>query len=437
VPATLLLIALTYAAIAHGAFHAGELLLLTMLIGIALALAFVAHPPRRSDLGAPTLAAAALAAWYVVAAAIDGHVAGAGPAVAVLFAAAAGIAVARRAADDEREMLLVGVLVIGGVVAATGWFGVAFHHQPWAIPDNGLWRAASTITYANATGGLVGALALVALDRVLVAQRRAHAVLAFVLVVGLAATTSRGALVAFAIGLVVLGVIRRRAGVHQLLPPLLGASVAFAALLPSLPDGNAAHPVVAILGLVVGAAVALAPTRLALGLAAACVLVGLVPAGFRHDARAAWNRVSTERVTAGSDDRGHERRAGLQLVRDHPLTGVGPGQVTLRWRLFLFVPVEFTVHYAHDEYLQVATESGVIGLAIAVVGIGFVLEETRRRAQAAPRSFATAGIAAALVMLAAHSATDFLWHVPIVPVAVSVLLGVITLRESPRSDAMA
>jgi O-antigen ligase len=99
------------------------------------------------------------------------------------------------------------------------------------------------------------------------------------------------------------------------------------------------------------------------------------------------------------------------------------------------------VHYAHDEYLQILVESGAVGLAIVVIGAGWVLVATRRSARGLPARLAPAGIAAALVMLAIHSATDFLWHIPIVPVVACALIGVLTaerghLAGSPHDRAV-
>jgi O-antigen ligase len=442
VAVTLLLVALMYAAVAHGAFHAGELAVVVVLVAVALGFAFAAVRPGRDDLGPATVAAAALAVWYAIAGLAAGHPAGAGPAVGLLFTGAATIVIVRRADVAERDLLLTGVIVIGAVVALIAWVGVAFHHGPWAIEDNGLWRGSSTITYANATGGLVGALALVALDRVLEgASRRVFSFLAATCVLGLLATASRGALLGFAVGLVVLVVLRRRSHAAAMIPALAGAVVAFAALLPSMPSGHHAHSAIAIVGLFLGMIIAIAPTRVAIAAALVCVALGSTSGGVRHDVRTAWSPISTQRLTTGSSDRSHERRAAWQLARGHLVAGVGPGNVTLHWSVFYFVPVDFSVHYAHNEYLQILVESGAVGLAIVVIGAGWVLVATRRSARGLPGRLAPAGIAAALVMLAIHSATDFLWHIPIVPVVACALIGVLTterghLAGSPHHRAV-
>jgi O-antigen ligase len=427
----LLLVALVYAAVAHGGFHATELVIVVVLIAVALACALRATPLRWSDVGAPTVAAAALAAWYVIAGVAAGHLSGAGPAVGLLFGAAATVAIVRRVDVGGREFVLVGVLVVGALVALCGWIGVAFHRGPWAIEDNGLWRAASTITYANATGGFCGAMALVALDRVVVGvSRRLSAALAMVCLVGLLATASRGAIVGFVVGFALLVGLRHRRHLSHLLAPLLGAAASFGALAPSLPSGHDARPGIAIVGLAAGCAISLAPAGPAIAAAVACAALGFASPTLRHEVGDAWSPISSQRITADSADRAHERRAALQLAEDHLATGVGPGNVTLTWDVYYFVPVRLSVHYAHDEYLQMLVESGTVGLAIAVAGIGAVLLATARNARSAPSRLAAAGIVSALAMLAVHSATDFLWHVPLVPLTMSALIGTLWMQPS-------
>ncbi|MDQ1521042.1 MAG: hypothetical protein QOI55_2115, partial [Actinomycetota bacterium] len=226
VATTLVVLTVAYAALAHGAYYASELRVVLVLVVAALSAAAIAVPLRRADLDAPVLAAGCLALWYVVAGIVAHHPGGAIPAVELLAALAALVTIVRRADDREREFLLFGLLAVGAVVALAGWSGVAWHQTPRALADDGLWRAASTITYANVTGALTGALGLVACARVSYGvNTRVHALLAFVLLTGAFATASRGALLGVAAGLVVLAVLRRER-IVVIVPGLLGALVA-------------------------------------------------------------------------------------------------------------------------------------------------------------------------------------------------------------------
>ncbi|MCU1426101.1 MAG: hypothetical protein JWL83_101 [Actinomycetia bacterium] len=425
---TLVVVAIAYAAAAHGAFYARELAVVVVLVGIALIAAASVAPLGRADLGAPAVAAMSLAAWYLVAGLIAGHPAGALPAVALLFAMAAIVAVVRRADTAEREVLVLGVLAVGTFVALVGWAGVAWRSSPRAIADGGLWRAASTITYSNVTGSLTAALGLVALDA---CRRRPrwYALLAFALLTGACATASRGALIGLGVGTLVLVALQRRHFLAAAAPVVLGTLIATTALLPSMPATHHARPFIALLGLTAGAIVAVLPLRAVAACAAAIAVVILVVPGPRNATADAWRPIKDGRFTTSSPDRTHELHAALHVAGDHPVVGVGPGNVDLRWNVVYLVRLGFHVHYVHDEYVQVLVEAGAIGLAIALAGLAAVvvtLWSARRSIDTAYR----AGITAALVAFAAQSATDFLWHVPIVPLTAAVLVGLL----SPERD---
>jgi O-antigen ligase len=139
------------------------------------------------------------------------------------------------------------------------------------------------------------------------------------------------------------------------------------------------------------------------------------------------------RLSVTSDDRRAETAAALRLVVDRPLTGTGPGQATL----FFDGPDGqlLTARYAHNEYLQVLTELGMAGLALVAVLLVAVGRAVRAGRASARWSGLWAGAAAGLVAMAVHSAFDFLWHVPAIPLAGALLAGVAlsatTTKEHP------
>ena len=149
---TLVLLAVAYAAMSQGAFYPGQLRFTTLLVLAGLAVTLAATGLSRRDLGAPSVAAAALASWYLLAGALADDVSGAIPAVELLAALAAIVLIVRRADETERRGMLAGLIVVGSLLALVGWEGVAWRQVPRALEDGGLWRAASTITYANANG---------------------------------------------------------------------------------------------------------------------------------------------------------------------------------------------------------------------------------------------------------------------------------------------
>jgi O-antigen ligase len=352
----------------------------------------------------------------------------------VLAEVAAIVLIVRRADAHERRVVLAGLLAMGALVAATGWVGVAWRQYPRALEDGGLWRAASTITYANATGGLLAGLAVLALGVFVVEPGRplarvASRLVAYVLLVGLLATASRAGIIAFAAGLAVVAVSTRgRALVHGW-PVLVGAIIAIAALLPSMPALHEPRPLLACIGLTLGAVIAIAPT-MAIAIVTVSMTIVLVSVpGSRRATVDALQSVRESRVSATSPDRTHELGAAVQLAKDHPITGVGPGRVDLTWEVTSPAPATMHAAYAHNEYLQVLDESGAIGLGILVAGLAAVIGcvwRARRHIDAG----IFAGCAGALAALAVHSSMDFLWHVPLIPLTGAVLVG--ALLPDPR-----
>lgn len=428
---TLVLLAIADAAMAQGAYYPGPLRLATLLVLAGLACTLVATGVSRSDLGGPTVAAVALGAWYLVAGVLAHHVAGAVPAVELLAALAAIVLVVRRADESERRVMLAAVLAVGAVVALVGWQGVAWRQAPHALEDGGLWRAASTITYANAMAGLMVALAIVALGWV-VERRREQVLLAavsYVLVVGVLATASRAGGIAFVVGLAWLTVATRGRALRRVGPVVLGAVLAMAALLPSMVASHQPSALLALGGLLAGALVAIVPPRVAGALALAAAIAFAAVPGLRATVTSPLRQVRQSRATISSPDRSRELHAALTVARRHPVSGAGPGLVDLTWNAEAPAPATMHVAYAHNEYLQTLDEAGVPGLLLLFAGLAAVALAIRK-ARPLTRSPATAGAVAALVALAAHSSFDFLWHVPLIPLVAAVIAGTLLPASS-------
>jgi len=200
----------------------------------------------------------------------------------IVAIAAAVVAVAGLVAR-ARAVLTAVVIAAGLSVAATGWAGVAWHIEPLALVSSGLWRASSTLTYANASAAfLVTALFVTAAAAERLGPLRARLVTA-ALLVGLLATMSRAGLFTLAIGLVVAVAVSARtpgrscrprpgadgrarsgpaarrphaAGAGLVLvglwPAIPGAAVAAAGLLPGLAAESVPHPLVAVAALAAG-----------------------------------------------------------------------------------------------------------------------------------------------------------------------------------------
>jgi hypothetical protein len=402
-----------------------------LLVAAATVLALVAWPPTREDVRLPPVAAAlALAAWALLDAALLGVPgAGAGPAL-LLLGTVAVLLVGRRLGREDREVVLLGVVGIGLLVALAGWLGVAGRVGSWAWLGDGVWRASSTLTYPNAAAAVLVAVALLVLGWLVEAPRSLPLVLAATgLLAGLAATMSRAAALALAVGLVVLAVLlgpRRTA--RAALGPCLGALVALACLVPSMPDAAPPRPGLALAGLGVGLALAAVAARLRRWPAVALVLGGalagcLAAAVVVGGAGDAARLVAETRITLASPDRSGAVGAALRVAAEHPLTGAGPGQADFRSRgadggIRIF-------GYAHNEYAQVAAELGLVGLALLAVLLAALarLLWSARAAGAAGASWA--GVLAGTAAFAVHSGFDFVWHLPAVVLTVMLLAGAV------------
>jgi hypothetical protein len=427
----LLLVAVVAGLLGQGAFYARVRWYLGVLVAAAAVLALVAWPPTRDDARLPPLVAAvALAAWAVLDAALHGiPAAGAGPAL-LLLGLVAVLLVCRRLGPEDREVLLLGLVAVGLLVALAGWVGVAGRVGSWAWLGDGIWRASSTLTYPNAAAAVLVPLALVALARLVDAPGSLPLVLAATgLLAGAAATLSRAAALALAVGLVLLAGLRGpRRTARAALGPCLGALVALGGLVPSMPAAAPARPALALAGLGAGLALAAVLKRLR-AVAAVALVLGGVLAGCLAVAAAAGGvsdaagLIVKTRITLASPDRSGAVGAAMRVAAEHPLTGTGPGRADLRsrgadggTRIF---------GYAHNEYAQVAAELGGVGLALLAVLLVTLGRLLWRARTAGPPVVGWAGVVAATAAFAVHSGFDFVWHLPAVVLTVTLLAGVI------------
>lgn len=429
--AVLVVLALTVAAGAQGAFYGPA----QRAVGAILAAAGIATmsrvPSLRPDVRLGLLrAAAGLAAWSLASAAMAGEPRRAASTVLLLAGVITVVVVCRRCPRPARHELVGAILLIGAVLAMTGWAGVAWQSSPWALEDQGLWRGATAITYANAAAGVLVPLALLAFARASSPSgARGDHLAACVLLTGAGATLSRGGLVALAAGAVVLGVLL---GFRALLrgggPAILGAVIALSGLVPSMPSSSPPRPALAVAGLFLGLLATtllvqvrratVARTLVGLGLAGGLVLVAGGPV------MDAAGSIAQPRLSLGSPDRVGQAGAALREAARNPVTGTGPGSLSLRW-----VDGDgrtLRAEYVHNEYLQILAELGAVGVALLLVLIVEVGRTVARGRKAAPSLPTWAGVAAALVAMAVHALFDFGWHVPVVPLTGAALVGIVT-----------
>lgn len=429
-PALLVVTALAAAAFSQGAYYRSGQWMVAGLLAAAAVMAAARHswpaPPR------PLLiVGAALAGWSVVSATAAGHATAALGTVLVLAGGLVVVLTCGRVGGAEREQLAAAVVGLGVAVALTGWVGVAWRRSPWALQDQGLWRAATTLTYANVAAGFLAAVALLALARAAASRSVVPVLASCVLLTALGATLSRGGSIAFFVGAVVLArLLGLPATLRALAPPAAGALVALAGLWPSIPASAPARPVLAAGALAAGLLVAAATSRL--DRRALLVLALALPLGIAAVAagpgREASRHITVPRLTLASSDRVEQARAALEVAADRPLLGSGPGMADLSWTRD--DGAVLVARYVHNEYLQVLAELGVVGLALLLALLAVIAWRVRSagRVPACNRS-TWAGCAAGLVALGVHGLFDFGWHVPAIALTSALLVGIATITE--------
>jgi len=212
-------------------------------------------------------------------------------------------------------------------------------------------------------------------------------------------------------------------------PVLAGAAVAVAGVVTVSPAAVHRGQLLPVVALVAGGAISITRVtwnRRTVAVAGAVGAVALVVAAAFVGAGSATFRSS--RLSADSADRDNEWRATASVARHHLLTGVGPSHLQVRWRDAHGDIV--AADYTHNEYLQLAAEDGVVApilVAGALVVVGIAL--ARRRSD-----WLAAGALGGLAAFTVHSAFDFMWHVPVVPVVVAALCGAALSGAVPSAE---
>lgn len=194
----LLLAAFAAGVVAQGGFYPPGRLLVTGLAGAALLVAVVPLSAWSwRDCWWVPAAGVALGGWALARAAVEGRVVAGLPTVAVLVGVVAGVLVLQRADADLRTVCAATMVGVGVLVAVSGWIGVAWRVPTLAStleedPARRIWRAASTLTYANAAAGLLAVLTILGMALLLTRPRSpVWQTAVYLLLVGLGATLSR------------------------------------------------------------------------------------------------------------------------------------------------------------------------------------------------------------------------------------------------------
>lgn len=293
---------------------------------------------------------------------------------------------AEGARDPERRRRLVPLLLIGAVlVTAAGYVIYAFR----AAREPG-YRFESLQSNSMTSGGVLSATAL------------------------------------WALGLLAAGRGRRR----------VGAAAALAVLLPALVLTQTRS---SWLGFATGAAVILLALRPRWWwtLPATLALGGLVaPARVVHRFASIFDPHEP-----GNQGRLSMWRSARDIVREHPLIGVGCQDLLALYRRYRYPDATFESGHFHNNFVQIAVMTGALGLAAFVFWHAAVLRQllrARRTATGEDRGLVAAGLGI-FVALVVSGMFDFtfgdqevVYHTYL---AVGLALAILPPRPSPASEA--
>jgi hypothetical protein len=397
------LLSTTWAPIAGSAYHAGQIVFL--YTGVLLAAAALLRPQRTREMVEPALAAGAMI--------VIGY----------------GIS----------ERLLPGVLHFSRSISAHG-------------------RLEQPLTYWNAMGEL-GALGFVLAARVAGSTGRSAAVRLLAatasapLGMSLYLSFSRGALFAWAVGLIVLIVlVPQREQLRALIVTVVAGALATAAAAPfhgvtSMAGAQTTRErqgaiTFALLVVVMLAVVAVqwraahsrtaTPVRLpeaAPWIALGLIVVGLglaIVVGAKENAVSPSGTGANRLVTLQSNRYAYWSVA-LRAFGREPLRGIGAGGWAVDWLRYRHIN-DFAQD-AHSLPLQTLAELGIIGAALLLaffVGVGLSAADAYRAAPAL-----AAGPIAGFVAYTAHAPLDWDWQMPAVTLVAIVLAGALVALARP------
>lgn len=133
-------------------------------------------------------------------------------------------------------------------------------------------------------------------------------------------------------------------------------------------------------------------------------------------------------------------RIGLEMLRDHPLLGVGLGAYKLKYLPYKLQvwseswTREFAEDYAppaaqaHNDYLQWAAETGLLGVLVLLFALGHLVRIALSGFAREPLPachFYRLAVLAGLGTIAAHALVDFPFHLPASALVAATLLGLL------------
>jgi O-antigen ligase len=178
-----------------------------------------------------------------------------------------------------------------------------------------------------------------------------------------------------------------------------------------------------------------------LGLAAA-LLVGLFIGVLTMGGEMSLNRLIVDSVNTNdpTTGRAHFWSVTLEIIKAHPLIGTGLGAFGVVYTKFDTRNGLFRLEQAHNDYLQVLSDGGIIGAALALAFVSLLFYRAFVRARSRDdfrRGVALSALGGCFAVLV-HSFFDFTLHTPSNALLFLVLAALATINgrveDAPRSS---
>jgi O-antigen ligase/tetratricopeptide (TPR) repeat protein len=220
-----------------------------------------------------------------------------------------------------------------------------------------------------------------------------------------------------------------------------GLTIVVFAILASLSRGGvlAMGAAIAVAAVIYARARILNSSHLLAGVGLVVVMMAALSFSGNYEHVAQRMETLTSRSVEKLDGFGGRRRiwsANVAAFKAGMLTGSGAG--SHRYIYPLYMPNPATTEYTHAEngYLQIATENGVMGIAllVAIIGTSLVIcgRAIRNAAHDRQLQIVGGGLAAALAASVTHSMVDFVWFIPAC-MSVTILIVACAVRLTQLS----
>ncbi|MFA4991646.1 MAG: O-antigen ligase family protein [Candidatus Omnitrophota bacterium] len=131
-------------------------------------------------------------------------------------------------------------------------------------------------------------------------------------------------------------------------------------------------------------------------------------------------------------------KGALGIIKDNPLLGTGIGTFAHHFPRYRPEGLNLFANYAHNDYLQLASESGIVSLLAWLYMLFVIIRKGIRTYLLSESNFkkvVSLGISAGILSMAVHSMVDFNLRIPANAVLFTVLSGLLFSLSSRRDNS--